>query len=275
MDKHPGTRQGPDGQWYSTDGKMRWDGKRWVLVLRWRPTLILGGVLGVVTLLAGICTVAVMRSPDFQQGANAGARAALASPTPTPTATPKPSATPSPSSSRPPSPTRAPAPTAVKTPKPASDALAGFGATSAGWILAHTSSSDSGLAPGCCYNADPSLPEVNGHIGYRYYAVNVLGGRILNYQVEMYRNTNYAEARAEMLREFPPDAVVLWEASRDTCAQMEVQSAALGQALGASDPKGRAAVEFSTGIASYDPEHITDAILDSGDYATAADAAGC
>jgi hypothetical protein len=108
--------------------------------------------------------------------------------------------------------------------------------------------------------------------------VNQIAGRVLNYEIAEYPKTNYTEARAEALKgEFPPDATILWEATKDTCAQMEIQSATLGQALATpavGDPQGRVLVEFTTG-SGYDPNNITGVILMLGNYSSAGEAPAC
>ena len=106
MDEKPGKQARPQ---YSADGKWWWDGQKWMLAAQrpaWRPNLIVSVGLGALVVMMGLCTVAVVRSPDFQRGANAGAKAAAASSTPTPTAT----ATARPSARPSPTPTHAPTP---------------------------------------------------------------------------------------------------------------------------------------------------------------------
>jgi hypothetical protein len=94
--------------------------------------------------------------------------------------------------------------------------------------------------------------------------------------------TTIAEGKVEMLQEFPSDASVLWFAVKDTCAQMEVQSATLGQVLGTAatgDPKGEVFVEVftvqSSGEAIYDPRNINEGLLILLSSETAADAPAC
>lgn len=171
---------------------------------------------------------------------------------------------------------------ASSSPSPAADSITGFGATDTAWNAHHTAATDSGLAPGCCYSPDPSLPQVNGHVGYRYFAVQHSNGRVLDYEMDLHPGTSSAEAKAEVLREFPPDATVLWFAVKASCAQMEIQSAALGKALAVpaiGDPAGEGSVELNTvhadGTSSYDARNINELIVSLGSYATAADSPAC
>ena len=156
--------------------------------------------------------------------------------------------------------------------------LTGFGATTAPWNAAHTEVP--GFAPGAVYDADPSLPRVNGHVGSRYFAVQHEDGRVLQYEMA-FANQPVSDVRAETLSgEFPPDAKMLWFAVKDSCAQMLVQSATLGKALGSKDvgdPSGTALVEFSSGALgnSYDPSRVNDAIFMLAGYTAQSAAPGC
>lgn len=49
------------------------------------------------------------------------------------------------------------------------------------WDAAHAAVP--GFAAGAVYAADPSLPQVNGHEGSRYFAVLHEGGRVLQYDI--------------------------------------------------------------------------------------------
>lgn len=150
------------------------------------------------------------------------------------------------------------------TTSPQSPSLTGFGATTAAWDGAHTAVS--GFAPGAVYDADPSLPKVNGHEGAHYAAVLHENGHVLNYE---YRFTNRPIAAAETLvlhTEFPADAKIAWFVVKQTCAQMLVTSATVAKALGTKaigDTAGAALVEFSSGINdySYNPKAVNDALL--------------
>jgi hypothetical protein len=160
--------------------------------------------------------------------------------------------------------------------------VVGFGATTADWNAHHVATTDSGLAAGCCYNPDSTLPRVNGHVAYRYFTVNPTNDRVMNYLMDLHPGTTIAQAKAEMLREFPSDASVLWFAVKDTCAQMEVQSATLGKVFATpaiGDPKGEVFVEVYTvqagGDAIYDPRNLNEGLLILLSNETAADAPAC
>lgn len=143
-------------------------------------------------------------------------------------------------------------------------AITGFGATDTAWNSAHTEDTD--FASGAVYNADPSLPKVNGHTGTHYAAVQHENGHVLGYEYR-FLDEPIAAAKADVLRtQFPADVKVVWFARKATCAQMMVRSAALGLAL--SDPAigdkvGSVLVEFSSGVAedSYDPSAVNDALF--------------
>jgi hypothetical protein len=183
--------------------------------------------------------------------------------------------------------TATPTSTPVLTPAPTlgpkvAERIIGFGATTADWNANHVATTDSGLAAGCCYNPDSTLPKVNGHVAYRYFTVNPTNDRVMNYLMDLHPGTTIAEAKAEMLREFPSDASVLWFAVKDTCAQMEVQSATLGNVFGTpsiGDPKGEVFVEVYTvqagGDAIYDPRNLNEGLLILLSKETAADAGAC
>jgi len=81
-------------------------------------------------------------------------------------------------------------------------------------------------------------------------------------------------------QEFPADATVLWYAVKDTCAQMEVKSAALGKVLGQfGDPEGQVFVELYSvqpgGNAIYDSQDINEGLFVMLTNPTASDAPAC
>lgn len=198
------------------------------------------------------------------------------SPTPSPQSSPSPEPTPSPSPQPSPTPKAAPSPSPAASTPP----VTGFGATNADWESHHTAYS--GCSPGSCYNPDPNLPQTNGHVGIRYYAVDHSNGHVTNYQMNLPQQTPISAAKAEALQEFPSDATALWYQVKDSCSQMEVKSAALGAALGNSaigDAAGYAFVEFSTlaadGSSGYTEGNINNLILTLGSYPTPSDASGC
>jgi hypothetical protein len=180
-----------------------------------------------------------------------------------------------------PSPTNIPAPTVSPPPAQAPvPTVVGFGATDADWNAHH--SETPGFAPHAVYDPDPSLPRVNGHTGSRYYAVNHMNRRVLNYSMSLRPGTPVGAAKTQALQEFPTDVTVVWFRVRDTCAQMEVKSATLGAALAdptIGDPQGLAIIEFSThqpdGTSIYSAANVDDVILTLGSYATPNDAPAC
>jgi hypothetical protein len=168
-----------------------------------------------------------------------------------------------------PAPQRAPVPS-----------VTGFGALNADWEAHHTPASV--CKAGACYNLDPNLPQVNGHIGTRYFGVDHANGRVTIYQMALSPKTPIASAKAQALQEFPSDAKAVWYQVMDTCSQMEVRSAILGSALGnptVGDAAGYASVDFSTiapdGSSGYTASNINFIILTLGSYLTPSDSPGC
>ena len=216
------------------------------------------------------------------------AQSATGSPTATPTvdsttpteapsppvpATTTPAASPTEATSAPPSslaPATPPAPV-VTTPT-----ITSFGATDQEWNATHTE--DTEFAPGAVYDADPSLPEVNGHTGAKYTEVLHTAGHVTSYSLNLHDGTKLAQATAATTADFPADTTLLWTANKDTCAQAEFRSATLGAALSdpsTGDPTGDVFVEFTTGD-GYDPSNVTQVLVGGlGDYPTAQDAPGC
>jgi hypothetical protein len=109
-------------------------------------------------------------------------------PTPQIIATPTTVVTPTSTSAPPPSPTQAPS-------APPTVAVLGFGATDAEWNSRHRQTP--GFTAGAVYDADPSLPQVNGHVGSRYIAVSHEQGRVLGYSMAFHPGTGIKEARRQ------------------------------------------------------------------------------
>jgi hypothetical protein len=167
------------------------------------------------------------------------------------------------------------------TPTPSTNAvrLTGFGATDSEWEQAHTA--DPRFAAGAAYDPTPGLGPDPGH-NDAYYAVQHTNGRVLGYSERVAPRSAIAAAKRAAMAEFPADVAVLWFATLDTCAQEELQSAILGQALAEpaiGDAAGRVLVEFVTetkaGDAGYSPTNANELLFMLGDYASAADSAGC
>jgi hypothetical protein len=141
--------------------------------------------------------------------------------------------------------------------------LTDYGATTADWNSTHTP--DSQFAPGAVYNPDPGLSSINGNVGAAYTQVLHENGHVLQYQFN-FHPMPISRAKALVLQsQFPPDAKVLWFATRDTCAQMMVQSNVLGRELGGNrigDGAGTAQVEFGSGDGnSYSAGSVNDALF--------------
>jgi hypothetical protein len=156
--------------------------------------------------------------------------------------------------------------------------VTGFGATDAVWDASHAPDSD--FDPGAVYNPDPSLPQLNGHTGAQYATVLHQNGQVTNYYFN-FRSEPIAAAKSDVFAQnFPGDAHEVWFAVKDTCAQMPVQSDAVGQALSApaiGDSGGFVLVEFLSGVNQdhYDPGAASSALLMFGQSGSPSDAPAC
>ena len=144
-----------------------------------------------------------------------------------------------------------------------STAITGFGATDAVWNQTHKAVA--GFTPGAVYDADPSLPKVNGNTGARYNLVDHTNGHVDMYEYH-FANMSISAAKANVLRtQFPSDVRIAWFVRMDTCAKMMVRSAKLARAIGTAleDKKGTALIEFSSGVNedTYNPQSVNDALL--------------
>ena len=153
--------------------------------------------------------------------------------------------------------------------------LTGFGATEVEWRASHVAATDPRLQSDCCWDPDPTLPRdlSTAVSGYRYTEVQRISGRVLQYVHNFHRSTNQAQALDEVLRlDFPADTKRVWSKRLDACALHQVQSAAVGQALGS---KGGALIRFVTSATgSYDSTNVGWASVTVGDY-SAKDGLGC
>ena len=164
---------------------------------------------------------------------------------------------------------RATSATSTSHTTPSGPALTGFGATAADWETHHQPDSD--FDPGSVYNADATLPQINGHTGAKYTTVSVLGGRVLNYQLNFHQGTTITAALTEVAAEFPADATVLWKQQASGCYQVEFQSPSIGKALATTgNPLG----QVSVGLYNLDA-NAPYALLDNSPASTPAAASGC
>jgi hypothetical protein len=150
-------------------------------------------------------------------------------------------------------------PTTSTTAVPATVPLNEFGATDQVWNSRHKPAPNQ--KADTAYDPDPALPPVNGQVAPRYQFVLHDKGRIVQLVRELPSGTAIDAARGFAMEELPSDATVLWFAVKDTCAQLEVQSASLATALSPNgDTGGLALVEFTTiqpnGAANYNPNNI-------------------
>lgn len=170
------------------------------------------------------------------------------------------------------------APSAAAAAAASTAAIIGFGAVDSVWEAHHRADPD--FAPGSVYDADPALPQINGHTGAHYVAVMHQNGRVLGYTLNFPSHTGIAEAKTAAVAELPADAQLVWFQTLGTCAQEQLRSATLGHALGGDDPQGGVFVEFDSDAAtngnpSYSPNNVTEAIFLAGWNPTVADAPSC
>jgi hypothetical protein len=162
-----------------------------------------------------------------------------------------------------------------------SDGLTGFGGTVSDWNA--TRHPDADANPGSSYGADPSLPQINGHTGARYVAVQPAQGLVTNYQINFHDGTSSTAAMADILRtELPADTVYEWKNTIPAgCYQVQVKSAKLAKALASQDvtSTGEVFIELRSlpagGVEGYDPSNVTYAMLNLMSYAAASDVGGC
>jgi hypothetical protein len=161
-------------------------------------------------------------------------------------------------------------------------ALTGFGAPFDTWNA--TRHPDGDVDPNTSYGADPALPQINGHTGARYVAVQGDSGYVVAYQVNFRPNTSITAALDDVLRhEFPSDAHYLWKRTvPGQCYQAEVKSPAVARALTGTqigDGTGLVFLEAKTlppgGTEGFDPADVTYASLGFQSYSSQAQAPGC
>lgn len=169
------------------------------------------------------------------------------------------------------------APPATLPASPAALALTGFGATEADWRAHHRLDELHGA--GRAYDPDPSLPQVNGHVGDRYILVQIDSGRVDGYTLKLVHSALAAAIDAAK-RELPADATVVWQRQLDLCYQIELSSAAVGKSLAPlGDGQGMLLVEFESddigGQIVYNANDITSATFSAVVFPTAADGPPC
>lgn len=154
--------------------------------------------------------------------------------------------------------------------------ITGLGATLEDWNKAHVA--DSRFALNSAYNPDPALPDQlhNDRYLVSYYS----SGRILIYEMRLAGTPSIAAAKAEALKEFPPDAQIVWASQKDQCFQMEVASHMLSSSLSdPGNPNGEGLVEFQTstpdGKDLYNLANNNDLFFTLVTYSNASDAPGC
>jgi hypothetical protein len=149
--------------------------------------------------------------------------------------------------------------------------LAAFGATVQSWNAHHRL--DGAVAGGTAYNPDSAVGG-NGRLADRYVRVLPLDGRILQYTIQLPRNTPFATASAQALAELPADVRLIWRQQRGACTQASYTSPTLARELtDVGNPKGAVLIEYRSGItvgAAYDAADVTSATLSALDAPTPA-----
>ena len=178
------------------------------------------------------------------------------------------------------SPSERPSPTTTPSPS-TSPALTGFGALEEDWNTNHHADSRYTNT----YDPSPDLGEDGGQtFNDKYYPVNMIGGRALNYQMRFPHGQNVKVTQQQGMKEFPSDAKILWskEISSDAsngCYVVEINSQTLAQTLKDS---GDASMELGTEPSAnnhntqYDPSNIDTGIFSNLiDAKTPSDFTGC
>lgn len=162
------------------------------------------------------------------------------------------------------------------------NSLTGFGATFDSWNA--TRHPDGDFDPNTVYDADLTLPQINGHTGARYTTVQGSNGYVVSYQINFHPHTTIGTALTDVLRnEFPPDATYLWKRTvPGQCYQAEVKSPKLAKALTGEqlgDGTGLVFLEAKTlpsgGTEGFDPKDVTYANLGFLSITGADQAPGC
>jgi hypothetical protein len=167
--------------------------------------------------------------------------------------------------------------------QPTPPAIAGYGALQEDWNNNHQQ--DPNYATNEVYDPTPGIGTDSSHTD-RYYALSTSSGRVTEYEMRLPNDQNLAAAQAEVMKEFPSDASILWQQTQGECSQMEVQSVTLGTALGnpsvAGGSQGQVFVEFQTDTATtenqfsyYNPSNVNLATLSQASYNNAAGAPSC
>lgn len=157
--------------------------------------------------------------------------------------------------------------------------IRGIGATDAEWEAAHIA--DSQYQAGSAYDPTPGLGPDPDHTD-RYFAVVHLAGIVFAFTERLPHGTSINAAKRAALAELPKDGRIVWFASLDTCAEMELESKTLGRALAdpaIGNPKGRLFVEFATetpaGDSGYSAKNANELFLNLIDVPTVDDAPLC
>src|SRR5215471_10916959 len=83
--------------------------------------------------------------------------------------------------------------------------VTGFGATESAWNATHTADHEGKLDPTAVYNPNPSLPEVNGHMGSEYTSVLYTDGHVTGYEYHTVGTPIGAIKESVLRQQFPSD----------------------------------------------------------------------
>jgi hypothetical protein len=151
--------------------------------------------------------------------------------------------------------------------------LTSFGATEQSWNQAHQRVLGTNV-----YDPDDTLPAIDVHHG-RYFAIETVDERVVGLAMAFHTGTPIERAKTEILGAFPPDTQVVWFKETPSCAQMELKSSTIAQALGKLDLEGWAYVRFVTVKPDftwgYDSANVTVAQVERNPYRTPIEAPPC
>jgi hypothetical protein len=159
-------------------------------------------------------------------------------------------------------------------PQPGPGVLTAFGARTRDWDAGHRRDP----AVSTAYDPDPALGG-DGRLADRYVRVLPVNERVVQYSIQLPRQTSLTAASARALAELPPDARLVWQQQRRACAQAAYLSATLATALtDLGDPRGAVLIEYRSGVVAggaYEAGDVTTATLSALDAPTAADGPLC
>lgn len=105
----------------------------------------------------------------------------------------------------------------------ATNGLVGIGATKAAFAANHQADPNPKLVPGCCF-----LPKERGG-GDHIITVSYASRRVFSYEIDYAPNASLATADAELARELPPDAKLVYQVRKSECEMRQYKSITLSR----------------------------------------------